>query len=244
MRRILVLGATSAIAQAFARRAAEQGDRLCLVGRDPAKLDAVLADLKVRGAEDATSVAADLADSSGHEALLAQADLELGGFDTVLVAHAVLTDQALAQRDPSVLRRDLDANFTSAASLLTHAANLLEGRRRGTLAVISSVAGDRGRRSNYAYGAAKAALSTFTDGLRHRLVASGVNVLTIKPGLVDTPMTAHLPKGPLYASAEFVGRAIHRSLDRSGVLYLPSFWRLVMLVVRHLPEPIFLRTKL
>lgn len=244
MRRILVIGATSGIAQAFSRHAAEEGDRLCLVGRDPAKLDAVLADVKVRGAEDATSIVADLADFSRHEALVAQADLELGGFDTVLVAHAVLTDQALAQRDPDVLRRDFETNFTSAASLLTHAANLLEGRKNGTIAVISSVAGDRGRQSNYVYGAAKAALSTFTDGLRHRLAPSRVNVLTIKPGFVDTPMTAHLPKGPLFAPADLVGRAIHGALDRSGVLYLPWFWRLIMLIVRHLPESLFLRTKL
>ena len=244
MRKIVVFGATSAIAQSFARAAVAAGDQLCLVGRDPLKLESVLADLRTRGGQGLSSIVADLDAFDRHEALVAEADLQLGGFDTVLVAHAVLTDQARAEREPGVVSRDLTTNFTSAASLLMYCAALLERRGQGTLAVISSVAGDRGRQSNYVYGAAKAGLSTFTDGLRHRLHRRGVNVLTIKPGFVDTPMTAHLPKGPLFASADRVGGEIHRALGRSQVLYVPSFWRAVMLVIRHVPESIFLRTRL
>lgn len=245
MRRVLILGATSAIAQAFARASAEKGDRLCLVGRNADALAAIAADARTRGAADVTTITADLTDSARHEAIIADADRLLAGVDTVLVAHGVLTRQDEANRDPAVVRRDLDVNFTSAASLLTVVANLLEGRKAGVIAVIGSVAGDRGRQSNYAYGAAKAGLATFTDGLRHRLVKSGVRVLTVKPGFVDSPMTAHLPKGgPLWASADQVGRAIHKSLGGSGTLYVPFFWRYIMLVIRHVPESIFLRTKL
>jgi decaprenylphospho-beta-D-erythro-pentofuranosid-2-ulose 2-reductase len=244
MRKILVLGATSAIAQAFARTAAANGDALHLVGRDPARLEAVATDLKLRGAASATFAAADFTDLSGHAALIDEASLAMHGLDTVLVAHGLLTDQSAAIRDPALVARDVQVNYLSAASLLTLVANRLEGAGTGDIAVISSVAGDRGRQSNYVYGASKAALSTFTDGLRHRLISRGVRVLTVKPGFVDTPMTAHLPKGPLFASAEAVGGRIYRSLGQSRTLYVPGFWRAILFVVKHLPEALFLKSRL
>src|SRR5690606_17493222 len=158
----------------------------------------VMADLKVRGGTVEGAVA-DLDDLSRHPALLEQADRALGGFDALLVAHGVLTDQQQAQADATVFARDVQTNFVSAASLAEAAARLFETRKAGTIAVITSVAGDRGRQSNYAYGAAKAGLSAYLSGLRNRLAPSNVAVIDLKVGMVDTPMTAHLPKGPLFA---------------------------------------------
>jgi decaprenylphospho-beta-D-erythro-pentofuranosid-2-ulose 2-reductase len=244
MKRTVIFGATSAIAQAFGRRAAESGEALHLVARDAVKLSAVADDLRVRGARQVTCSAHDLVDLDAHAALLSAAVEALGGLDAVLVAHGILTDQQAAQADAALVAHDVAVNYLSAASLLTHVANRMEAQGHGQVAVITSVAGDRGRASNYVYGASKAALSTFTDGLRHRLHAKGVSVLTVKPGFVDTPMTAHLPKGPLFASAESVGAAIHDAMGRSGTLYVPGFWRAILFIVRHLPEAIFLRTKL
>ena len=244
MRKIVAVGATSAMAQATLRKAAACGDSMVLVGRSRERLDAVAADLRVRGAGSVHVLPVNPGDHASVESWMTDADTKLSGFDTLLVAHGVLTDQSAAEQDPAVMVRDLDVNFTSAAVVLTVAANRLEKRGGGSIAVISSVAGDRGRQSNYVYGAAKAALSTFTDGLRHRLHGKGVRVLTIKPGFVDTPMTAHLPKGPLFASAESVGGKIYRALGRQGVLYVPGFWRWILFIVRHLPEALFLKTRM
>lgn len=139
----------------------------------------------------------------------------------------------------------IGVNFVSAASLLSHLANLMEKRRGGTIAVISSVAGDRGRQSNYVYGAAKAGLSAFASGLRNRLQKSGVSVVTIKPGFVDTPMTAHVKKGPLFATPEAVARGIVKAIDRrKDVVYVPGFWRPIMWLIRSIPERIFKRLSL
>jgi decaprenylphospho-beta-D-erythro-pentofuranosid-2-ulose 2-reductase len=244
-RRILILGATSAIAQAVGREAAARGDALFLVGRHAERLAAVADDLRARGAGAVQTLAADLTDRARHRELLSAATAALGGLEVVLVAHGVLTDQAAAQADPDVLRHDFDVNFLSAAELLTLAANQLEAQRRGHLLVLGSVAGDRGRQSNYVYGSAKAALEAFLSGLRNRLHASGVRVTTVKPGFVDTPMTARLPKNALFARPDAVGRAIYRILERPrDVVYVPAFWRMVMLVVRAVPESIFKRLKL
>jgi short-subunit dehydrogenase len=244
MRRILVVGATSAIAQAFARQAAAAGDRLHLVGRSATRLQAVADDLQVRGAAQVSFSTADFAVPHDVEPWLAAADEALGGFDAVLLAHGVLTDQSAAERDASLLRQDFEVNFLSAAAVLHGAARRLEERGTGVLVVISSVAGDRGRRSNYVYGSAKAALTTFAEGLRHRLHGAGVRVVVVKPGFVDTPMTAHVPKNPLFASAGAVGTRIYGTLARDGVVYVPWFWSWIMRLVRWLPDALFLRTRL
>lgn len=245
MRRIVILGATSAIAQETARCFASKGDRLFLVARSPERLEAVAADLRVRGASQVEIEAFDLNDMERHESLLDQAELRLGGLDGALVAHGVLTDQAAAQADFARVESDFRTNFLSAASILTHLANRFEARRTGVIAVISSVAGDRGRQSNYVYGSAKAALTAFCSGLRNRLHPSGVALVTVKPGFVDTPMTAHVPKGPLFASAQRVGRGIFRAMTRRrSVVYLPFFWRPIMAIIRAVPEFVFVRLKL
>lgn len=245
MRKVLILGATSAIAQGAAREAARRGDALFLVGRNQERLAQVTEDLRVRGASQLDALDADLTDGARHVAIIDAAEAALGGLDGVIIAHGVLTDQPAAERDPQVLRRDFDVNFLSAASLLTHLANRFEAKKAGVLVVVSSVAGDRGRQSNYVYGASKAALTAFLSGLRNRLAKSGVAVVTVKPGFVDTPMTANVPKNALFAKADDVGRVVYRCLEKPrDVVYVPWFWRPLMFAVRTVPERVFKQLKL
>jgi decaprenylphospho-beta-D-erythro-pentofuranosid-2-ulose 2-reductase len=242
---ILVFGATSAIAHAIGRRYAAQGASLVLVGRDSARLEANAADLKVRGAAKAVPVTADLDDFARHKPLTERAAAELGRLDVVLIAHGTLPDQQRCENDIDELRRVVDTNFTSAVSLASLIAGQLERQHGGTLVVFGSVAGDRGKRSNYAYGAAKAGVAVFLDGLRIRLREHGVKVLTVKPGFVDTPMTSRFDKGLLWATPEQVAAAVCRAIDRgSAVIYVPWFWRPIMLVIRLLPSAIFDRMRI
>jgi short-subunit dehydrogenase len=243
--RVFVAGATSAIAQAVARRLAQRPARFFLVARDAAKLAAVQADLRARGAVQVEAAVADLDDLARHSALVDQACAALGDIDIALVAHGTLPQQAECEADFEAARAALHTNFVGPASLASALARRMEGRGRSTIAVIGSVAGDRGRRSNYVYGAAKGGLAIFLEGLRHRLYGSGVNVLTVKPGFVDTPMTRGFAKGPLWASPERVAAGIVRAIDRRAhVAYIPWFWRLVMAAIRALPDRVFLRTRL
>lgn len=243
--KILIVGATSAIAAATARLFAESGHDLFLAARDPDKLDATADDLRVRGAGQVKTATLDVLDYDRHEAILKSAIDALGGLDSVLLAHGTLPDQAACEQSFDETRRELEINALSSISLLTLVANYFEAEGAGQIAVISSVAGDRGRQSNYVYGAAKGALSTFLQGLRNRLYKSGVHVLTIKPGFVDTPMTAGFEKGPLWASPEQVARGIVRALEKeTDVTYLPWFWRYIMLVIKLIPERLFKRLSL
>jgi short-subunit dehydrogenase len=243
--RIVIFGATSAIAQGFARQAAARGDALFLIGRSADKLAAVAEDVRVRGARPVHTAVADLDDTTRHAQLVEDAAAALGGIDAALVAHGTLTDQAAAQRDVALVARDFQTNFLSAASILTIVANHFEIQGAGTIVVISSVAGERGRQSNYVYGSAKAALTAFASGLRNRLAPRGVTVITVKPGFVDSPMTAHLPKNALFARADDVGRRIYRALERKeDVVYVPFFWALIMFAVRGVPERLFKRLKM
>lgn len=245
MKRVVIFGATSAIARATARLLAARGDQLFLVARDAAKLGATAQDLRVRGAPAVNVAVADLNDFARHEALLDEAEAALGGLEVVLIAHGTLPDQRELERSFEATERELRTNFLSVVSLLTPLANRLEAQGAGTIAVISSVAGDRGRASNYVYGTAKGALSLFLQGLRNRLYRSGVRVVTIKPGFVDTPMTAGVEKNALFASPEAVAKGIVAALEGGrDVVYLPGFWRLIMLVIRALPERLFKRLNL
>jgi decaprenylphospho-beta-D-erythro-pentofuranosid-2-ulose 2-reductase len=230
--RIAIIGATSAIAQAAAANFAEEHATLFLVARDPARLAAVAADLRARGASDVEELVADLGDLSRHEAIVSAA----GDVDAVLIAYGSLPDQRAIDRDPMAQIEAFQLNATSVISIAARFANLLETRKGGTLAVIGSVAGDRGRRSNYLYGAAKAAIHTWCGGVRGRLAEAGANVLLIKPGWVDTPMTRDIKKNPLFAEPRAVGRAIHDAIvAKKQVVYLPGFWRWISLIVRMLP---------
>ena len=244
--RVLIIGATSAIAHAVARRYAARQAALFLIGRRLPALEANAADLVVRGAESVGCALLDANDHDRHEAVLDEAWAAYGGFDVALVAHGVLPDQAAAERSVTATLESFDTNAASVIALLTLLANRFEAQGSGVIAVISSPAGDRGRASNYVYGAAKAAVTVFAAGLRHRLHAKGVRVITIVPGFVDTPMTAGIAKtGPLWAAPEQVARDIVRALERGfGVVYTPGFWRWIMSAIRHVPERLFVRTKL
>jgi len=233
----LIVGATSAIAEATARIFAQRGDSLYLVGRKTSRLESIAADLKVRGAPVVGIETLDANDMAGHEAMLVRAEQTLGALDTVLIAHGTLSNQRACEASAELTVNEISTNGVSAVALLTHIAQRFESRRSGTIAVISSVAGDRGRQSNYVYGSAKALMSAFLSGLRQRLSKSGVAVITIKPGFVDTPMTAAIPKGgPLWAKPQQVAAGIVKAIDRKAtVVYLPWFWALIMLIIRSIP---------
>jgi decaprenylphospho-beta-D-erythro-pentofuranosid-2-ulose 2-reductase len=243
--RVLIIGATSAIATAVARRYATGTARLFLVGRRMPALLALADDLRVRGAAEIDSAELDANATASHAAVIERAWNRWGGFDRVLVAHGVLPDQAECERSVDATLAAFDTNARSVVALLMPIAARLEGQGSGCLAVISSPAGDRGRQSNYVYGAAKGAVTVLASGLRHRLAAKGVRVVTVLPGFVDTPMTASFTKGPLWATPDKVAADIERALERGfGTVYTPWFWRWIMLIIRHLPERIFVRTKL
>ena len=245
MQKILIIGAGSAIAQATARLFAQRGDRLLLLARSQEQLEVIAADLRIRGADTVHFDTFDVNDTQRHAAVLAGAVEALEGLDIVLVAHGTLPDQQACEQDIGLLRRELETNGVSSLLLLMQLAQRFEQQGRGTLAVISSVAGDRGRQSNYVYGAAKGMLSIFLQGLRNRLQQHGVQVLTIKPGFVDTPMTAEFRKGLLWAQPETVARGILNAINRGAdVVYLPWFWRYIMWVIRAIPEGLFKRMRL
>jgi decaprenylphospho-beta-D-erythro-pentofuranosid-2-ulose 2-reductase len=243
--RILILGATSAIAMAVARRLLAPSAHFFLVARNPAKLEAVRRDLLTRGAAAVTVCAADLDDTAVHPRILSDAVQALGAIDLALIAHGILGDQERAQSDYAHAEAILQTNLLSAVSLITWLANYFETARHGTLAAISSVAGDRGRKSNYVYGASKGAMSIFLDGVRNRIDRAGVHVLTVRPGFVATPMTAHLPKGPLFASPDKVAQGIVKAItQRKDVAYVPGFWAPIMFIIRSIPEFAFKRLNL
>src|SRR5579872_4880040 len=238
--KILIIGATSAIAHETAKCFAKDGAELFLVGRSSEKLESVQNDLKVRGAKRAESYVLDLSQLDRHQEMIESAIETLGGLDMALIAHGTLSDQRLSQESVAKTLEEFTTNCTSVISLSTLLANYFEPRKHGCIAVISSVAGDRGRQSNYVYGAAKGAVTVFLQGLRGRLAKSGVAVVTIKPGFVDTPMTASIRKGLLFASPRKVGQGIyHAMLKGKEVVYLPWFWRPIMLIVKSIPEPVF-----
>lgn len=242
--RILILGATSAIAHATARRYARRGARLVLAARDAAKLAANAADLRTLGAAEVVEVLFDALDVSRHDAVISDAWAALDGLDAALLAWGTLPDQEHVQADAEAAVEAFQVNATSVVSVLTRLANRFEAQGRGTICVISSVAGDRGRPSNYVYGAAKGAVSLFAGGLRARL-APAVQVVTVKPGFVDTPMTAEVPKNPLFASPEQIAEQIEAAIGRgTDVVYAPGFWRPIMAGVRAVPERLFKRLNL
>jgi decaprenylphospho-beta-D-erythro-pentofuranosid-2-ulose 2-reductase len=245
MRKVLIVGAGSAIAEAVARIFAERGDAIFLVGRKSEVLASIAADLKTRGASAIGMETMDGGNVSAHFPMLDRCEHLLGGLDTVLVAYGTLSDQKACESSAELTALELHNNAVSLVALLTPIAARFEQRRAGTIAVICSVAGDRGRQSNYVYGSAKALVTAFVSGLRQRLYKSGVSVITIKPGLVDTPMTAAFRKGLLWAKPSQVAAGIVRAIDRSSsVVYLPSFWRPIMFIIRAIPESLFRRLTL
>lgn len=243
--RILIIGATSAIAAACARKWAENKADFFLVGRNSEKLQQISHDLSARGASHVTTHLLDLNHFADHQAVFDACYNSLGQIDIALIAHGSLPNQKACEKDVDLALKEFSSNGLSVISLLTLLANRMQEQRFGTIAVISSVAGDRGRPSNYLYGSAKAAITTFCEGLRARLFNTGVHLLTIKPGLVDTPMTQGLsfPKILMATSnkvAEDIVRAIKR---RKNVIYTPHFWRVIMWMIRNIPNFIFKKLK-
>ena len=242
-KRILVLGATSGIAQACIRLWAARGDSLFLIARNADRLNAVAADANVRGAAHVDSAAADLDDTAAHPALLAHAVNSLAGLDIAFIAFGVLGDSG----DHSFASAEavLHTNLIAAVSAITWLGDYFAQRHAGTLAVLSSVAGDRGRKSNYIYGASKAGLSVFVDGLRNRIDREGVRVMTIKPGPVRTAMTESMKGSDKFADVEKVAATLVKEIDKgTDVVYVPGLWRIIMAVVRAIPESIFKKMNL
>lgn len=246
MKRILIIGATSAIAEATACLFAARGDRLYLLARNQERLESLCRDLEVRGAESVRFNQFDVNAVEYHQELMNKAILSMDGIDVVLITHGTLPDQKACEKDFELTLQELKTNAISTISMLTYLANYFEKQKHGTIAVISSVAGDRGRASNYIYGTAKGAINIFLQGLRHRLYKFGVRVLTIKPGFVDTPMTSEFKKGLLWVSKEKVAKDIVKAIGskKKLVIYSPFFWRWIMLVIRVLPESIFRKLNL
>jgi len=248
IRTVILCGATSAVAGALGRRLAARGWRLHLLGRDRVRLEQIAADQRVRGAAAVSFSFLDAADVAAIPGAFAEAVAMLPApLDGVIVCHGLLPDEAGRFLDPNELCRTIDINFTSVAVLLSLAAERLTERQGGFLAAISSVAGDRGRQSNFCYGSAKAGLSAWLSGLRNRLQPDGVRVLTIKPGIIDSPMTAGLTIGPtrLMTTPDAVAADIETAIIRGrDVVYTPWFWLPIMAVIRAIPEPVFKRLRL
>jgi len=244
-RRILVLGATSGIAEATCRIWAKQGASFFLVARNPEKLAMVAVDLRVRGAACVETLVADLDETLQHPALLEYATNTLGGLDVAYLAHGVLGEQSAAEADYAAAAGILHTNFISTVSLLTWLANYCTRQHSGVLAAISSVAGDRGRKSNYVYGASKAGLNAFLEGLRNRVDREGVTVLTIKPGPVKTAMTTGMAGSEKFADVNKVATSIVKAIDaRKDTLYVPFQWGPILFVIRHIPVRIFKKLNL
>jgi short-subunit dehydrogenase len=242
---IVVFGGSSAIAQAILRAALrEYPVNVLLIGRNLQHLQNVENDLKVRGAA-ARSLCVDPSRlTEDWDPLLASANP--GPVDLFVIAHGELPDQKILLREPAKLATNLQVNFVSAAVIASACIRLLEKQERGTLAILGSVAGDRGRASNFVYGSAKAGLDTLLEGWRHRLAGQpGIRVVTIKPGLTDTPMTANLQKSLLFTSADKVGALAWKAIKKGRpVAYIPGWWRVILTLIRLTPRRLFYRTKL
>lgn len=236
---VLVVGATSSLAQALCRVLARTGYRLVLCGRDEAELELLSADIAARFQVHCGVQAADLlANDFSPDILLSRAgDIQ----------HVVIAAGDMGASDPTDipnLATVMRINYTVPAQIATRAAQQLAEKKSGTIVIISSVAGDRGRQSNYAYGSAKAALSTFTSGLRNRFFKQGVHVMTVKPGFVDTPMTWGM-HSPLIARRDAVAEKIVAAMrKKKDAIYVPAFWALIMFIITHIPERIFKRLSL
>lgn len=247
LRNVLILGATSTIAEHAARQLVARGANVFCVGRDGRKLAAITRDLQIRAPRaNVGSKTMDLCDYDAHEAMLNEAQAALGGLDGVLIAHGTLPDQKACEASVAATRHEIETNALSVISLLTHLGNRFEHHGGGVIAVISSVAGDRGRQSNYVYGCAKGMVTIFLQGLRNRLYRHGTDVVTIKPGFVDTPMTDGFDKsGPLWAKPDVVAAGIVKAMRKGRQeVYLPWFWWGIMQIIRHIPEFIFKRLSL
>ncbi len=242
----LILGATSGIAKPLARHLAADKCNLLLAGRNAEAIEALADDLRVREGVEAAAIAFEATDFGSHPAFFQRCVEHFGGsLDGVVLCHGAMPTQEEAEQDFAKAKLMIDVNYASAVSLLNLAAAHFKEKGKGIICALSSVAGDRGRQSNVIYGSTKAALSAYLDGLRHRLYRHGVHVVTVKPGPTDTPMTRGMTGGPGPADPDKVAADIVRAMrKRKGTCYTPWKWRIIMAIVRNVPEFLFLRTKL
>ncbi|MDJ0707544.1 MAG: SDR family oxidoreductase [Leptolyngbyaceae cyanobacterium MO_188.B28] len=242
---VLVVGATSSIVRAIAVQMAQQGASLHLAARDAQEVERIAQDLSIRYQVPVSWSLVEACEYELHADLVQKAQTSMGHLDGVVIGLGELGDQQQAQVDFTHAQRIIHSNYTGVASILTHAANHLEQQGRGFIIAISSVAGDRGRQSNYVYGSAKGALSLFLQGLRNRLAKSGVHVLTVKPGFVNTKMTFGKPGLFLVADPEDVATAVLKAWrQQKNIVYTPWFWWGIMTIIRSIPEGIFKKMNL
>jgi short-subunit dehydrogenase len=240
----VLFGATRGIGRALARALAERGEALCLLGRDEAALARSCADLRLRGAATAELARCDLFEPAGFEPALARADAALGGFDTVILSAGIQEEQGALERDPELLERMLLADFVHSVRFCEASRRRLLAQGGGTLCVLSSVAGDRARAPVALYGAAKAGLSHYLEGLDHAYRKQGLRTVCVKPGFVRTGLTDGLPEPPFAADADAVARSVLRAIERGRpVVYAPPIWRAVMAVVKRLPRSVLRRVR-
>ena len=235
----VLFGATKGIGRAVARALVERGDQVFLLGRDAGELERSARDLEQRGggSRHVGHAACDLEQTAGHEAALDAADSALGGFDAVIVTAALFATQERLEADPVFTKRLLTANFADTIMFCESARKRLLSRGGGTLCVFSSVAGERGRKPVVLYGATKAGLSAYLEGLDHKYRALGLRTVCVKPGFVKTSMTDGLQPPPFAGEPEAVARDTLRAIDRGApVLYTPRIWALIMMVIRALPR--------
>ena len=246
MNNILVFGASSKLAEEAVKHIKGVNLNVMLAGPTESKINTVKAHLKTLNPEvNYQSYIIDALDYDKHQAMYDHTINEFGGLDTVIIAHGTLPDNEEIRKSQEKSIKEFNINCVSVISLCTIAANYFEKQKNGTIAVISSVAGERGRQSNYIYGSAKAGVSAYLQGLRNRMFEFGVSVVTIKPGMVRTPMTSNLPDSPLFAKAEKVGKEIYDGIrKRKDVVYTPAYWKLLMTIIKLIPEGIFKKLKL
>ncbi len=244
---VIVIGVTSTISRALAAEFARRGHDLIVAARDIEETNAIASDLEVRHNVKVVAKTFEAEAFNSHPAFVDECIRDAGGaLDGVVLGFGFMDEQSVAQMKFDVARRTVDVNVTAVISVCEKVAAHFEPLRRGFIVGVSSVAGDRGRQSNYIYGASKAGMTAYLQGLRNRLHAANVRVITVKPGFVDTKMTWGLPlPGPLVATPEQAARAIYNAVvARKDVVYVPWFWRYIMLIIRAIPEWQFKKMKL
>lgn len=246
MKRIVVFGATSSIAQALIKLYAEESVHLYLIARNELKLTTFVSDLRIRHPHlKINTFVIDLADTSQHKQLIKNIYDELDHVDVALLTYGCLIEQKTSELSYDTALHVFNINLLSVISLLTYLSNEMEKQKHGTIAVITSVAGDRGRQSNYVYGAAKGGLTLFLQGLRNRLYKSHVHVVTIKPGMIDTPMTKEFKKGLLWSKPEYISQQIKNGIEAgANIIYTPKYWFYIMALIKSLPEFVYKKLKL
>ncbi len=237
--KVVIVGATKGMGRALLRQLAERGEDLFSLGIDEAELERSARDAEQRGGgrKRIGTALCDMERPEEFAAALDAADQALGGFDTVIITAALFGTQERLEEDTEFARRLLTVNFANTVVLCEHVRKRLLARGGGTLCVFSSVAGERGRKPVVLYGASKAGLSAYLEGLDHKYRAEGLRTVTIKPGFVKTGMTEGLKPPPFAGTPEGVAKDVIRAIDRgTPVKYTPSPWALVMLIIRHLPR--------